>query len=76
MRVFSSEKTFMVSEPGAVFSLFLLLIMRSYRSTMTNTQRNHAVPYGSFEPIPTNPTPIVSTTSIPPDFFLLIKNNI
>ena len=31
---------------------------------MTDTQRNPAAPYGSFEPIPTNPTPTISTTSI------------
>ena len=30
---------------------------------MTNTQRNPVAPYGSFEPIPTNPTPTVSTSS-------------
>ena len=36
---------------------------------MTDTQRNHAAPYGSFKPIPTNPTPIVSTTSIPAHYY-------
>ena len=52
-----------------IFSLFLLLIMRSYKSAMTDNQRNPAAPYGSFEPIPTNPTPNVSTTSIFADYY-------
>ena len=40
--------------------------MRSYRSAVTNAQRNPTAPSGSSEPIPTNPTPTVSTTSIAP----------
>ena len=36
---------------------------------MTDTQRNPAVPCGSFKPIPTNSTPAVSTTSILVDYY-------
>ena len=36
---------------------------------MTDTQINPAAPYGSFKPIPTNPTPIVSTTSVLANYY-------
>ena len=42
--------------------------MRSYKSVITDTQRNPAAPYSSFESIPTNPT-TVSTTYIPADYY-------
>ena len=45
--------------------------MRSYRLATTDTHRIPTEPYGSFEHIPTNPTPIVSTTSIPTDYYSL-----
>ena len=41
MRVFSSKKLSWYQSQG-IFSLFLLLIMKSYRSTMTDTQTNPA----------------------------------
>ena len=43
--------------------------MMSYRSAITDTQRNPAAPHGYFKPIPTNPTPTVSTSSIPTDYY-------
>ena len=36
---------------------------------MTDIRRNLVAPYGSFEPIPTNHTPTVSTTSILANYY-------
>ena len=36
---------------------------------MTDAQRNPVAPCGSSEPISTNPTPIVSTISVPADYY-------
>ena len=43
--------------------------MRSYKLAMADTQRHLVGPYRSFEPIPTNPTPTISTTSISADYY-------
>ena len=67
--MFSSKKDFHAIKARGIFSLFLLLIIKTYKSAMTDTQRNHVAPYGSFKPIPTNPTPSCSTTSIPADYY-------
>jgi hypothetical protein len=63
------KKTYMVSKPCTLFSISFFLLMMSYKSAMTGTQRNPADSSGTSETIQPNPTILPNPTFVSADYY-------